>query len=216
MAVPRNREIRPYFSPLVYPEATPYSFKVRVVSVSGSAARAPRAGVYGVDGKSKYAVKLVPPNAKPWEHRFMWSQLIDFVLQQERAIELAAAFLLGSGSWGIVSTAIRAAHRRRSRQGRTPPPEAETATPSRGAQGGGEEASVPDLSAPVQDEAFEPELPRAKVLPAGRPLPDKRGAGGRGCATACRARPARSGKVLPRSSPSASSTLRCSTIWRTC
>jgi hypothetical protein len=40
----------------------------------------------------------------------MWSQLIDFVLQQERAIELAAAFLLGTGSWGIVST-IRAAYR---------------------------------------------------------------------------------------------------------
>ncbi len=87
----------------------------------------------------------------------MWSQLIDFVLQQERAIELAAAFLLGSGSWGIVSTAIRAAHRRRSRRGQTPPPDAETATPSRVARGGGEEASVPDLSAPVQDEAFAPE-----------------------------------------------------------
>ena len=100
----------------------------------------------------------------------MWSQLIDFVLQQERAIELAAAFLLGSGSWGIVSTAIRAAHRRRLRRGQTPPPEAETATPSRGARGGGDEASVPDLSAPVQDEAFAPEFTAPESAPGGPPL----------------------------------------------
>ena len=100
----------------------------------------------------------------------MWSQLIDFVLQQERAIELAAAFLLGSGSWGIVSTAIRAANRRRSRRGQTPPPDAETATPSRVARGGGEEASVPDLSAPVQDEAFAPEYTARDSAPGGPPL----------------------------------------------
>ena len=113
----------------------------------------------------------------------MWSQLTDLVLQQERAIELAAAFLLGTGSWGIVST-IRAAYRLR-RQ--TPPPEAETTTPSHGAPGDvGEEVSAhpppfapevptedeifePDLSALVEDEAFEPESAR-EITPAGPPL----------------------------------------------
>jgi fused signal recognition particle receptor len=100
----------------------------------------------------------------------MWSQLIDFVLQQERAIELAAAFLLGAGGWGFVSTVIRAAHRRRSRRGQTPPPEAESVTPSRGARGGGEEASVPDLRAPVQDEAFAPESTAPESAPGGPPL----------------------------------------------
>ena len=116
----------------------------------------------------------------------MWSQLIDFVLQQERAIELAAAFLLGTGSWGIVSSTIRAAYRRRSRRRLTPPSEAETATPSNEAPGGGEigpahpasyapEAPVedeilePDLSALAQDEAFEPEF-TARETPGGPPL----------------------------------------------
>jgi fused signal recognition particle receptor len=116
----------------------------------------------------------------------MWSQLIDFVLQQERAIELAAAFLLGTGSWGIVSSTIRAAYRRRSRRKQTPPPEAETATPSNEAPGGGEEAPThpapfapevpavdevlePDLSALAQDEAFEPEF-TARETPGGPPL----------------------------------------------
>jgi fused signal recognition particle receptor len=184
LPVPRNREIRPYFSPLVHPEATVYPVKVQAVSVSGWAARA---GVlYGVVGESKNAVKLVLPNAKPWEHRFMWSQLIDFVLQQERAIELAAAFLLGAAYWGIVSITIRAVYRWRSRRRQTPAPEGETATPSHGTQGSGEEAPAhpapfapevpaedevlePDLSAPVQDEAFEPESAREKT-PGGPPL----------------------------------------------
>jgi fused signal recognition particle receptor len=117
----------------------------------------------------------------------MWSQLIDFALQQERALELAAAFLLGGGSWGIVSTTIRA-YRLRSRRRQTlPPEEAETATPSDEAPGGvGEEASAhpapfapevaakdevfePDLSALVEDEAFEPESAR-DITPVGPPL----------------------------------------------
>ena len=115
----------------------------------------------------------------------MWSQLIDFVLQQERAIELAAAFLLGTGSWGIVSK-IRAAYRLRSRRSGTPTPEAETATPSHEAPAGGGEApahpapfalEVPaedealeaDLSALV-DEAFEPESTRRENAPGGPPL----------------------------------------------
>jgi fused signal recognition particle receptor len=117
----------------------------------------------------------------------MWSQLIDFALQQERAIELAAAFLLGAASWGIVSTAIRAAYRWRSRRKRTPAPEAETATPSHDAPGGGEEAPVhpapfapevlaedeglePDLSAPPQDEPFEPESTARESAPSRPPL----------------------------------------------
>ncbi|HEX3494590.1 MAG TPA: hypothetical protein VHT48_04355, partial [Methylocella sp.] len=113
----------------------------------------------------------------------MWSQLIDLVLQQERAIELAAAFLLGAGSWGAVTTAIRAAYRLRSRRRQTPP-EAETTTPSQGASGGGgevapahpapfapkvpaeDEVLEPDLSAPVQqDEAFEPESTARQSAP---------------------------------------------------
>jgi fused signal recognition particle receptor len=98
----------------------------------------------------------------------MWGELIDFVLQQERAIELAAAFLLGTGSWGIVSTAIRAAHRRRRRQ--SPPPGAEMAPPSQGAPGGGEEAPAPDLSALVQDEAFAPESNPRESAPSGPAL----------------------------------------------
>ncbi|MDQ6704198.1 MAG: signal recognition particle-docking protein FtsY [Pseudomonadota bacterium] len=114
----------------------------------------------------------------------MWGGLIDFVLQQERAIELAAAFLLGTGSWGIVSTTIRAAYRWRSRRRRTPPPEVETAPPSHEAPAGGvelapahpapiapevpteDEALEPDLSAPVQDEAFEPESTARDSAPA--------------------------------------------------
>jgi len=114
----------------------------------------------------------------------MWSQLIEFVLQQERAIELAAAFLLATGSWGIVST-IRAASRLRSRRSGGPLPEAETATPSHEtpAGGGGEapahpapfapevpaenEVLEPDLSAPVQDEAFEPEFTARESAPGG-------------------------------------------------
>ncbi len=117
----------------------------------------------------------------------MWSQLIDFVLTQERAIELAAAFLLGTGSWGIVSSTIRAAYRRRSRRTLTPPPEAEAAIPSHGAPGGGEEVPghpapfaievsaedevlEPDLSALAQDEAFEPEF-SARETPPASPLP---------------------------------------------
>ncbi|MGH6836728.1 MAG: signal recognition particle-docking protein FtsY [Methylocella sp.] len=101
----------------------------------------------------------------------MWPQLIEFVLQQERAIELAGAFLLGSGSWGIVSTTIRS-YRSRLARTRSPPPEAETATPSHEAPAGGEEATAhpapfapevaaadevlaPDLSALGQEEAFE-------------------------------------------------------------
>jgi len=118
----------------------------------------------------------------------MWSQLIDFVLQQERAIELAAAFLLGTGSWGIVSTTIRAAYRLRSRRRRTLPPEAETKAPSHEAADGGVEVAPahpapfapevpaegevlePDLSALVQDEAFEPESSARENAPGGPPL----------------------------------------------
>jgi fused signal recognition particle receptor len=114
----------------------------------------------------------------------MWSQLIDLVLQQERTIELVAAFLLGAGTWGTMTTAIRAAYRLRSRRRQTPPPEAETATPSQGASGGGgevapahpaplapevpaeDEVLEPDLSAPVQrDEAFEPESTARQSAP---------------------------------------------------
>ncbi|MGH6801151.1 MAG: signal recognition particle-docking protein FtsY, partial [Methylocella sp.] len=115
----------------------------------------------------------------------MWSQLIDFVLQQERAIELAAAFLLGTGSWGILSTTIRAATRLRRRQ--MPPAEPETATPSQGAPRGGEEAPAhraqippgipaedevlePDLTALERDEAFEPEPPAPETTPSVPPL----------------------------------------------
>ena len=117
----------------------------------------------------------------------MWRQLIDFVLQQERAIELAAAFLLGGGSWGIVSSTIRAAYRRRARRRQTPPPEAEAASPLHGAPGGVEvgpanpapfapevpvedEVLEPDLSALVQDEAFEPESIARESTPGGPPL----------------------------------------------
>lgn len=120
----------------------------------------------------------------------MWGKLIDFAMQQmqqERTIELAAAFLLGAVCWGIVSTTIRTVFRWRSRRRRAPRPEALTAAPSHGAPGGeGEEASAhpaifppkvpaedeevlgPDLSAPVQDEAFEPESP-AREITSGRP-----------------------------------------------
>jgi fused signal recognition particle receptor len=100
----------------------------------------------------------------------MWSQLIDFAVQQERAIELAAAFLLGAAYWGIVSTTIRVAHRWRSRRRQTPAP------------GGGEEAPAhpapfapevpaedevlePDLSALLQEEAFEPESTARESAP---------------------------------------------------
>src|ERR1700731_1321720 len=85
---------------------------------------------------------------------FMWGKLIDFAMQ-ERTIELAA--VLGAVCWPIVSITIRTAYRWRWRRRQTPPPEAETAPPSHGAPGGGEEAHAPDLSALVQDEAFEPE-----------------------------------------------------------
>jgi len=118
----------------------------------------------------------------------MWSQLIDFVLQQERAIELAAAFLLGTGSWPIVSTTIRAAYRLRSRRRQTPPPEAETATQDHEAPAGGgevapahpaalapgvpaeDEVLEPDLSALGQDEAFELESTARESAPGGPPL----------------------------------------------
>jgi fused signal recognition particle receptor len=115
----------------------------------------------------------------------MWSQLIDLVLQQERAIELVAAFLLGAGSWRTVTTAIRAAFKLRSRR-QTSPPEVETATPSHEAPGGGEvgpphpaqfapevptedEVMEPDLSALVRDEAFEPEVTAREMTPGGPP-----------------------------------------------
>ncbi|MGH6795994.1 MAG: signal recognition particle-docking protein FtsY, partial [Methylocella sp.] len=118
----------------------------------------------------------------------MWSQLIDFVLAQQKAIEIAAAFLLGSGSWGIVSTTIQAASRLRSRRRQTPLPEADTATPSHEApDGAGEVASAhpapfppevpaevealkPNLSALVQDEAFEPEPAAREIAPVSPPL----------------------------------------------
>jgi fused signal recognition particle receptor len=117
----------------------------------------------------------------------MWSQLIDFVLQQERAIELAVAFLLGAGWWRIVSMTIRTVFKLRSPRRQTPPPEALTAPPSHGAPvGGGEEAPArpalfppnvpaedevlePDLSALVQDEAFE-QAPAREVAPEAPPL----------------------------------------------
>jgi fused signal recognition particle receptor len=116
-----------------------------------------------------------------------WSQLIDFALQQERTIELVAAFLLGAGSWGTVTTAIRAAYKLRSRRRKTPPPEAEIAAPSHEAPGGGEAASAhpvplapevpaedevlaPDPSALVQDEAFEPEFAAREITPGGPPF----------------------------------------------
>src|ERR1700746_992074 len=101
----------------------------------------------------------------------MWNQLIDFVLQQERAIELIAAFLLGAGSWATLTAAIRAAFKLRSRRRQTPPQNEETATPSQEAPPSGEVAPAhpapfapevpaneevlePDLSALVRDEAF--------------------------------------------------------------
>jgi fused signal recognition particle receptor len=91
----------------------------------------------------------------------MWRVLFDFVLQQERAIELAAAFLLGTGSWPIVSTTIRAAFKLRSRQRQTLPPEAETATPFHGAPAAdGEVAPVHPATLapepPAEDEVLEP------------------------------------------------------------
>jgi fused signal recognition particle receptor len=115
-----------------------------------------------------------------------WSQLIDIVLQQERTIELAAAFVLGAGSWGIVTAAIRAAFKLRSRRRQTPPQE-ETATPSHETPTSGEEAPAqpapftpeipandevlePDLSALVRDEAFEPEFTAREITPGGRLL----------------------------------------------
>ncbi|MGA7386050.1 MAG: signal recognition particle-docking protein FtsY [Methylocella sp.] len=116
----------------------------------------------------------------------MWNQFIAFVLQQERAIELAAAFLLGTGSWGIVGTTIRAAFRLQSRRRQTPPP------PPHGAPGGGEEVPAhpaqtapeapaedevlaPDLSALGQDEALEPELTARERAPGGPPLAGQKG-----------------------------------------
>src|ERR1700730_1581273 len=90
----------------------------------------------GVDIESTNAVKLVLPDANPWEHRLMWGKLIDFAMQ-ERTIELAAAFVLGAVCWPIVSITIRTAYRWRWRRRQTPPPEAETAPPSHGAPGGG-------------------------------------------------------------------------------
>jgi fused signal recognition particle receptor len=117
----------------------------------------------------------------------MWNQLIDFVLQQERAIELIAAFLLGAGSWATLTTAIRAAFKLRSRRRQTPPQNEETATPSQEAPPSGEVAPAhpapfapevpandevlePDLSAPVRDEAFEPEFTAREITPGGRLL----------------------------------------------
>jgi fused signal recognition particle receptor len=129
-----------------------------------------RGGVlYGVDGESKNAAKLVLLDAKPWEHRFMWSDLIDFAMQQ-RTIEFAAAFVLGAACWGIVSATIRAAYRLQRRRRQSPPPEAESATPSQGPPGGGEEAAAPDHSALVQDEVFEPDSTADESAPGGPPL----------------------------------------------
>jgi fused signal recognition particle receptor len=113
----------------------------------------------------------------------MWGQLIEFTLQQERAIELAAAFLLGGGSWGIVSQTIKALWRQ------PPPAEAEPATPPGVAPDGGEEAPAhsapfppevaaedealePDLSNLGQDEAFEPDSPAREKTPVAPPLAD--------------------------------------------
>jgi fused signal recognition particle receptor len=112
----------------------------------------------------------------------MWRQLIDFVLQQERTIELVASFLLGAGGWGTVTAAIRAYKLRRTR-----PRKVETATPCHEAPGGGEAAaarpapSAPDVPAVdevleprpspvVRDEAFEPEFTAREITPGGRLL----------------------------------------------
>ncbi len=116
----------------------------------------------------------------------MWSQLTEFVLQQERALELAAAFLLGTGSWQIVSTTVRAAFKWRSQRKKNSPPEAEIAPPTEEATDGGavvpadpapiaaevpaeDEVLEPDLSAQAQDEAFEPEFSVHEVAPPGGP-----------------------------------------------
>ena len=108
----------------------------------------------------------------------MWSQLTDFVLQQERAIELAAAFILGGVYWGTLSITIRAAYRWRSQRKKTPPPEAEIAPPTEEATDGGavvpadpasiaaevpadDEILQPELSSPVQDGSFRAGIQRA-------------------------------------------------------
>ncbi|MGQ0444846.1 MAG: signal recognition particle-docking protein FtsY [Beijerinckiaceae bacterium] len=117
----------------------------------------------------------------------MWSQLIDFAVGHERAIELAAAFLLGAAYWWIVSATVRVVYRWRSRRRQTPPPEAQIAAPSHEAPGGGavvpahsapfapeipaeDEALEPDLSAPVQDEVVEPDSPAREKTPVAPPL----------------------------------------------
>ena len=120
----------------------------------------------------------------------MWSELLDFAMQ-DTTIELAAAFVLGTASWAIVSTTIRTAYKLRSRRKRTPPPEAEAATPSHEAPAGGVEEApahpapfdpeVPaedevlesDLSAPVQDEAFEPQSTARDMAPAEPVVPNR-------------------------------------------
>jgi fused signal recognition particle receptor len=113
-----------------------------------------------------------------------WSQLIDIVLQQERTIELVAAFVLGAGSWGIVTAAIRAAFKLRSRRRQTPRQNEETATQSHEAPTSGEVAPAPFapevpandevlqpyLSGLVRDEAFEPEFIAPEITPGGPPL----------------------------------------------
>jgi large-conductance mechanosensitive channel len=48
----------------------------------------------------------------------MWSELLDLAMQ-DATIELAAAFVLVTASWAIVSATIRTAYRLRSRRKRT-------------------------------------------------------------------------------------------------
>jgi len=120
----------------------------------------------------------------------MWSELLDLAMQ-DTTIELAAAFVLGTASWAIVSATIRTAYRLRSQRKRTSPPEAETTTPSHEAPAGGvEEAPVhaaaldtevpaddgvleSDFSAPVQDEAFEPDPTARDMAPAEPVVPNR-------------------------------------------
>jgi fused signal recognition particle receptor len=120
----------------------------------------------------------------------MWSELLDLAMQ-DTTIELAAAFVLGTASWAIVSTTIRTAYRLRSRRKRTPPPETEPATPSHQAPAGGvgkvpafpapfdpevpaeNEVSESDLSAPVQDEASEPESTARDMAPVEPVVPNR-------------------------------------------
>ena len=82
----------------------------------------------------------------------MWSELLDLAMQ-DATIELAAAFVLVTASWAIVSATIRTAYRLRSRRKRTPPPEAEATTPSHEAPASGVE------EAPVHTAALDTEVP---------------------------------------------------------